>query len=318
MAAAKKGVYWLDEEIEMMLEALVEMEAGDRVMPSTHMETISLFDRVGEALRGGGFRRSGEQCRNKFKREKSFFFDALEDWQGIPPRGSRPPRFNLMRRLWEQGVEYISSPGETPHFEEEGERVECISSPGETLHVEEEGERVECINSPGETLHVEEEGEIAVENVSPPGETPHVTEEWERRRLEVASSLDPKGQPTPVVISSAVESEEAEVRPSTSQQALKNESPGVLHRVEALEKELKSLKTTVDQVRFNVFFIKTGMKTINQTLTEMRLDLALEHQRREDRGDETEEEDVEEQQQMAADPEDDKEGNAEDGGSPMQ
>ncbi|KAL8163333.1 UNVERIFIED_CONTAM: hypothetical protein K2H54_018179 [Gekko kuhli] len=214
MAAAKKGVYWLDEEIEMMLEALVEMEA----------------------------------------------------------------------------VEYISSPGETPHFEEEGERVECISSPGETLHVEEEGERVECINSPGETLHVEEEGERAVENVSPPGETPHVTEEWER----------------------------TEVRPSTSQQALKNESPGVLHRVEALEKELKSLKTTVDQVRFNVFFIKTGMKTINQTLTEMRLDLALEHQRREDRGDETEEEDVEEQQQMAADPEDDKEGNAEDGGSPMQ
>ncbi|KAL8175484.1 UNVERIFIED_CONTAM: hypothetical protein K2H54_026268 [Gekko kuhli] len=205
MAAARKGVYWLDEEVEMMLEALVDMEAA---------------------------------------------------------------------------VDYISGPGETAHVEEEGER--------------------------------------AVEYISAPGETPHVNEEWERGRLEVASILAPKGQPTPVVISSAVESEEAEARPSTSQQAPKNDLPGVRHRVEALEKGLKSLKTTVDKVRFNVFFIKTGMKAINQTLTEMRLDLALERQQREDRGDETEEEDVEEQEQVEVDPEDDKEGNAEDGGSPMQ
>ncbi|KAL8163490.1 UNVERIFIED_CONTAM: hypothetical protein K2H54_024088 [Gekko kuhli] len=309
MAAARKGVYWLDEEVEMMLEALVDMEAGDRVMPSTHMETISLFDTVAEALRGGGFIRSGDQCRAKFKREKAFFFDALEDWQSIPPRGSRPPRFNLMRRLWEQGGR--------PGWRERRPELEYINSPGETPHVEEEGERVEYISGPGETAHVEEEGERAVEYISAPGETPHVNEEGERGRLEVASILAPKGQPTPVVISSAVESEDG-ARPSTSQQAPKNDLPGVLHHVEALEKGLKSLKTTVDKVCFNVFFIKTGMKAINQTLMEMRLDLALEHQRREERGDETEEEDVEEQQQVEVDPEDDKEGNAEDGGSPMQ
>ncbi|KAL8165227.1 UNVERIFIED_CONTAM: hypothetical protein K2H54_035110 [Gekko kuhli] len=262
MAAARKGVYWLDEEIEMMLEALVEMEAVD-------------------------------------------YISSPEETPHVEEEGRR--------------VECISSPGETPHVEEEGERVECISSPGETLLVEEEGERgVEHIIGTVETAHVEEAGDRAVEYISGPGETPHVSEEWDRGRLEVASILAPKGQPTPVVISSAVESEEAEARPSTSQQAPKNDLPGVLHRVEALEKGLNSLKTTVDQVRFNVFFIKTGMKAINQTLTEMRLDLALEHQRREDRGDETEEEDVEEQQEVEVDPEDDKEGNAEDGGSPMQ
>ncbi|KAL8177985.1 UNVERIFIED_CONTAM: hypothetical protein K2H54_024813 [Gekko kuhli] len=190
MAAARKGVYWLDEEVEIMLEALVDMEAGDRVM-ETHMETISLFDQVAEAMRGGGFRRSA--------------------------------------------VEYIGGPGEIPHVEEKGE-------------------------------------------------TGH---------HEVASLSAPEGQPTPVVISSAVDSEDAGSRPSTSQQAWQNDLPGGVHRVEALEKGLQWLKTTVDKVRFNVFFIKQGMKTINQTLTEMRLDLALDHQRREDSGNEMEEEDLE-------------------------
>ncbi|KAL8182186.1 UNVERIFIED_CONTAM: hypothetical protein K2H54_046964 [Gekko kuhli] len=332
MAAARKGVYWLDEEVEMMMEALVDMEAGERVMPSTHMETISLFDQVAEAMRGGGFRRSGEQCRAKFKREKALFFDALEDWQGIPPRGSRPPRFNLMRRLWEQGgrpgwrerrpepVEYISSPRETPHVEEEGERAaEYISSPGETAHVEEEGERAaEYISSPGETAHVEEEGERAVENIGGPRQIPSVEEKGDTGHPEVASLSAPEGQPTPVVISSAVDSEDGGSRPSTSQQALQNDLPGVVRRVLALEKDLKSLKTTVDQVRFNVFFIKQGMKTINQTLTEMRLDLALEHQRCEDSGSEMEEENVEDQPQVSVDPEDNQEGNAEDEGSSMQ
>ncbi|KAL8178476.1 UNVERIFIED_CONTAM: hypothetical protein K2H54_048758 [Gekko kuhli] len=275
MAAARKGVYWLDEEVEMMLEALVDMEAGDRVMPSTHMETISLFDQVAEAMRGGGFRRSA--------------------------------------------VEYISSPGETPHMEEEGERVEYISGPGEPPHVEEEGERAaEYISSPGETPHMEEEGERAVEYIGGPREIPPVEGKGETGHHEVASLSAPEGQPTPVVISSAVDSEDGGSRPSTSQQAWQNDLPGVVRRVEALEKGLQSLKTTVDKVRFNVFFIKQGMKTINQTLTEMRLDLALEHQRREDRGNEMEEENMEDQQRVAVDPEDNQEGNAEEEGSPMQ
>ncbi|KAL8221531.1 UNVERIFIED_CONTAM: hypothetical protein K2H54_069250 [Gekko kuhli] len=90
--------------------------------------------------------------------------------------------------------------------------------------------------------------------------------------------------------------------------------PGVVHRVEVLEKSFKSLKTSVDTLCFNVFIVKQGMKSINQTLTEMKFDWALEQQQREDRGDEVEEEEVEEQHQVEVDPE----GNAEEGGSPMQ
>ncbi|KAL8172645.1 UNVERIFIED_CONTAM: hypothetical protein K2H54_004720 [Gekko kuhli] len=70
------------------------MDAGPRVMTSTHLETQDLFEEVAGA---------GEQLRAKFKREKVAFFDSLEDWRGIPPpRGYRPPSFSLLRELWEQ------------------------------------------------------------------------------------------------------------------------------------------------------------------------------------------------------------------------
>ncbi|KAL8180830.1 UNVERIFIED_CONTAM: hypothetical protein K2H54_036510 [Gekko kuhli] len=31
------------------------------------------------------------------------FFEALKDWEGLPPRGERPPYFHLLHALWEQG-----------------------------------------------------------------------------------------------------------------------------------------------------------------------------------------------------------------------
>ncbi|KAL8178537.1 UNVERIFIED_CONTAM: hypothetical protein K2H54_050661 [Gekko kuhli] len=79
------------------------MDAGTRVMTFTHLETRGLFEEVAGAMRSHGYRRTGEQLRAKFKREKAAFFDSLEDWRGIPPRGYRPPSFSLLRELWEQG-----------------------------------------------------------------------------------------------------------------------------------------------------------------------------------------------------------------------
>ncbi|KAL8179099.1 UNVERIFIED_CONTAM: hypothetical protein K2H54_059746 [Gekko kuhli] len=79
------------------------MDVGTRVMTSTHLETRGLFEEVAGAMRSHGYRRTGEQLRAKFKRKKAAFFDSLEDWRGIPPRGYRPPSFSLLRELWEQG-----------------------------------------------------------------------------------------------------------------------------------------------------------------------------------------------------------------------
>ncbi|KAL8172650.1 UNVERIFIED_CONTAM: hypothetical protein K2H54_005270 [Gekko kuhli] len=78
------------------------MNVGPRVMTSIHLETQDLFEEVAGAMRSHGYRRTGEQLRAKFKREKAAFFDSLEDWRGIPPRGYRPPSFSLLRELWEQ------------------------------------------------------------------------------------------------------------------------------------------------------------------------------------------------------------------------
>ncbi|KAL8220830.1 UNVERIFIED_CONTAM: hypothetical protein K2H54_055368, partial [Gekko kuhli] len=72
-------------EVECLLQTFLEMDAGPRVMTSTHLETQGLFEDMAVAMRGQGYRRTGAQVRTKFKRVKGDFFDALEDWHGIPP-----------------------------------------------------------------------------------------------------------------------------------------------------------------------------------------------------------------------------------------
>ncbi|KAL8168714.1 UNVERIFIED_CONTAM: hypothetical protein K2H54_013594 [Gekko kuhli] len=101
-AAGKKGVFWQEDESELMYRVLYERGFGDRVMCSTHMETLSVFEEVASALTEAGHPRYAAQCRTKFKRDKAEFYDALEYHHGIPPVGGRPPRFNLLRRLWDQ------------------------------------------------------------------------------------------------------------------------------------------------------------------------------------------------------------------------
>ncbi|KAL8186669.1 UNVERIFIED_CONTAM: hypothetical protein K2H54_004336 [Gekko kuhli] len=87
MAYPTRGVLWLPEETECLLRTLLDMDTGPRVMPSTHLETQGLFTDVSAAMCAAGFRCTSAQVRAKFKREKSAFFDTLEDWQGIPPEG---------------------------------------------------------------------------------------------------------------------------------------------------------------------------------------------------------------------------------------
>ncbi|KAL8221261.1 UNVERIFIED_CONTAM: hypothetical protein K2H54_062714 [Gekko kuhli] len=85
MAYPTRGVLWLGEEVKCMIQTLLDQEAGPRVMTSTHLETQGLFEEVASAMRAHGYRRTGAQVRAKFKREKVAFFDALEDWHGLPP-----------------------------------------------------------------------------------------------------------------------------------------------------------------------------------------------------------------------------------------
>lgn len=103
MASCKLGIYWLDEEVEKMLQFLIEEEAGARVMTSTHLENISIFTQVSKRLEQKGYQRTPEQCRAKYKWEKSRFFDDLERHGVFPPPGKHVPRFDLLRQLWEQG-----------------------------------------------------------------------------------------------------------------------------------------------------------------------------------------------------------------------
>ncbi|KAL8220479.1 UNVERIFIED_CONTAM: hypothetical protein K2H54_047311 [Gekko kuhli] len=98
-----RGILWSTEEVDCMLRTLIGMDAGQRVMTSTHLESRGLFEEVAGAMRSHGYRRTPEQLRAKLKRIKGEFFDCLEDWRGIPPRGYRTTHFRLLRELWEQG-----------------------------------------------------------------------------------------------------------------------------------------------------------------------------------------------------------------------
>ncbi|KAL8207040.1 UNVERIFIED_CONTAM: hypothetical protein K2H54_040509 [Gekko kuhli] len=85
MAYSTRGVLWLGEEVECMIQTLLDQEAGPRVITSTHLETQDIFEEVASAMCAHGYRRTGAQVRAKFKCEKVAFFDALEDWHGLPP-----------------------------------------------------------------------------------------------------------------------------------------------------------------------------------------------------------------------------------------
>ncbi|KAL8190756.1 UNVERIFIED_CONTAM: hypothetical protein K2H54_060570 [Gekko kuhli] len=60
---------------EQLLERVVYLRDPDK----------GLFEEVASAMRADGYRCTGAQVRAKFKREKAAFFDALEDWHGLPP-----------------------------------------------------------------------------------------------------------------------------------------------------------------------------------------------------------------------------------------
>ncbi|KAL8221068.1 UNVERIFIED_CONTAM: hypothetical protein K2H54_058324 [Gekko kuhli] len=96
MAGRRLGIHWGEEEASAMLQCLLTLGAGQRVMPSTHLKTRRLFRRVAQYLTQEGYPRTGGQCRAKFKCLKSAFFDALEDWDGFPPHDA--PR--VRRRGW--------------------------------------------------------------------------------------------------------------------------------------------------------------------------------------------------------------------------
>ncbi|KAL8207051.1 UNVERIFIED_CONTAM: hypothetical protein K2H54_041841 [Gekko kuhli] len=87
------GIYWREEEVQLLLQSLHRQEAGRRVMASTHMENMGIFAQVAKDLREAGYPRSPVQCRARFKRAKTDFFEALEDWESLPPRVNGHPIF---------------------------------------------------------------------------------------------------------------------------------------------------------------------------------------------------------------------------------
>lgn len=95
-------MFWQPEEVDRLLAILLEMGVGDRIMCSTRLEAISIYNRLARTLSASGFPWRGWQCQSKFKRVKGALFGMLEAWQGIPPYKARPPHFQKRLSLWYQ------------------------------------------------------------------------------------------------------------------------------------------------------------------------------------------------------------------------
>ncbi|KAL8185524.1 UNVERIFIED_CONTAM: hypothetical protein K2H54_054395 [Gekko kuhli] len=109
MAYPTRGVLWLGEEVECMIQTLLDQEAGPRVMTSTHLETQGLFEEVASAMRAHGRVLPTEQAAGA----------AVEE--AGPAQGAHDP------------VVVVSSPEGSPApqsgQEEEGEEAILLSSP---------------------------------------------------------------------------------------------------------------------------------------------------------------------------------------------
>lgn len=103
MESPAKGVYWGKQEVRLMLTCLVEQGAGERVMRSTNLETLSIFTLVAEYLAERGHHRTPLQARAKFKLEKACFYAHLEENQGDQSGAPEGSRMRLLHELWVQG-----------------------------------------------------------------------------------------------------------------------------------------------------------------------------------------------------------------------
>ncbi|KAL8221556.1 UNVERIFIED_CONTAM: hypothetical protein K2H54_069867 [Gekko kuhli] len=234
-----RGILWSTEEVDCMLRTLIGMDAGQRVMTSTHLESRGLFEEVAGAMRSHGYRRTLEQLRAKLKRIKGEFFDCLEDWRGIPPRGYRTTHFRLLRELWEQG----GRPGwrlRTPNHP-----VVVVSSPtdGEAESPPTDSDAESAHSSGGEQAEASPPREEAI----PPEEEVLVVAE-EHPRVE---------------ISSATEGEAGEVqvpgpapRPEPAQPS--GQSP--------LQREVEDLRRTVKRLNYRLGFLERSHKRVRHIL----------------------------------------------------
>ncbi|KAL8162985.1 UNVERIFIED_CONTAM: hypothetical protein K2H54_000598 [Gekko kuhli] len=154
-------------------------------MTSTHLESRGLFEEVAGAMHSHGYRRTPEQLRAKLKRIKGEFFDCLEDWRGIPPRGYRPTHFRLLRELWEQG----GRPGwrlRTPNHP-----VVVVSSPtdGEAESSPTDSEAESAHSSGGEQEESTREEASCEEQIPAPQEEVVLVPE-EHPRVEISSGTE--------------------------------------------------------------------------------------------------------------------------------
>ncbi|KAL8178192.1 UNVERIFIED_CONTAM: hypothetical protein K2H54_035546 [Gekko kuhli] len=244
-------------------------------MTSTHLETRGLFEEVAGAMRSHGYRRTPEQLRAKLKRIKAEFFDCLEDWRGIPPRGYRPTNFRLLRELWEQGGRpgwRLRTPNRPPRAPRrlptpEGQRVDAPmeQDPGEAAGPH---DPVVVVSSPTD-------GEAESSPTDSEAESVHSSGgEQEESTREEASCEEQIPAPQEEVVLVPEEHPRVEISSGTEGEAGEVQVPSPAPRPEPAQpsgqspwqREAEDLRRTVKRLNYRVGFIERSVKRMRQIM----------------------------------------------------
>lgn len=74
----RRGTYWQDDEVEVLLGLVLRSRDLSLLMRSTHLHTTRAYERLSRRMAAKGFPWTCQQIRSKFKNVKNAFYSSLE------------------------------------------------------------------------------------------------------------------------------------------------------------------------------------------------------------------------------------------------
>uniref|UniRef100_A0ACB8E747 Uncharacterized protein n=2 Tax=Sphaerodactylus townsendi TaxID=933632 RepID=A0ACB8E747_9SAUR len=100
MEEVRHGVFWQEEEINVLLQTIRDRGYSSLLMGSTRLPNRAAYRAIARALEAAGYRRTPKQVCTKWKSLKGDFFRVVQAWGKVPLQSSWPENFSELRQIW--------------------------------------------------------------------------------------------------------------------------------------------------------------------------------------------------------------------------